>query len=162
MAGAEDRDAVAVSEGSPAVMRRGAANHGVAGLDAVVDVDAVDDNIGDVLDGNACTVGDMDVDAAAVDCLEAVHDELLLQCDHHVVLEHDPQGPVLDHAITEGAGLRVHSVVVGGVCDDVVAAVAASDCIVAKANGAGGEAFASEVPAVVAAPAVVDRVAGPT
>jgi len=51
----------------------GAANHGVARLLAVVNVEAVDDHIGDELDGDAGAVGDVDVDAARVDGLEAVH-----------------------------------------------------------------------------------------
>jgi len=69
----KDGDAIAVSHGSPSVVGGGAANHGVARLLAVVNVEAVDDHIGDELDGDAGAVGDVDVDAARVDGLEAVH-----------------------------------------------------------------------------------------
>lgn len=90
MARSENRDPIAVGHGPPAIMRRRAANHGVAGRFAVVDVEAMDDDIRDELDGNAGAVSYVDVGAACVDGLEAVHDQLLLQRDHHVALEHDP------------------------------------------------------------------------
>lgn len=86
----EDGNPVSVGQGPPSIMRRRATDHGVAGLLAVMDVEAVDDDVGDVLDGDAGPISNVDVDAAAVDGLEAVHDELLLESDDHVPFEHDP------------------------------------------------------------------------
>ena len=51
-------------------------------------------------------------------------------------------------------------IVVVGVGHDVVAAVAAADRVAAESDRAVGEAFAAELPFAVAAPAVVDWVAG--
>ena len=160
--GAKDGNAIAISQRPPPIVGGGAAHHGVPCLDAVMDMDAVDDDVGDVLEGDAGAVGDVDVGAAAVDGLEAVHDELLLEGDDHVTLEHDPQGPVLDDGVTEGARFWIDCVVVGGVGDNVVTAVAPADGVAAEADGAVGKALAAEVPAPVAAPAVVDWVPGPT
>lgn len=158
VAGAEDGDGVAVGHGAPPVVAGRAAHHGVAGGAAVVDVEAVDDDVGDVLDGDAGPVGDVHVGAPAVDGLEAVHDELLGEGDDHVALEDDPQRLVLDDGVPEGALLGVHGVVVASVGDHVDLAVAAADGVAAEADAAVGEALAVVVPVRVAAPAVVDGV----
>lgn len=123
-------------------------------------MDAVDDDVRHVLDRDARAVGDVDVDAAAVDGLEAVHDELFLQGYDHVALEDDPERLVLDHGVAEGPRGGVDRVVVAGVGDDVVATVAAADRVAAEADRAVGEVLAAEFPFAVAAPAVVDGVAG--
>lgn len=158
----KDGDAIPVSERSPPVVGGGAANHGVASLLAVVNVEAVDDDVGDELDGDARAVGDVDVGAAPVDGLEAVHYQLLLQRDDHVPLEHDPQGTVLDHGVSERSRFRVHWVVVVRVRHHVVAAVAPADCVAAEADAAVGELLSPEVPPLVAPPAVIDWVPRPT
>lgn len=142
-------------------MGGGAANHGVTRWLAVVNVDAVDDDVGDELDGYARAVGDVDVDAAPVDGLEAVHYQLLLQRDHHVPLEHDPQGSVLNHGVPERSRFRVHGVVVVRVRHHVVAAVAPTDRVAAEADAAVGELLSPEVPPLVAPPAVIDWVPRP-
>ena len=142
-------------------MGGGTANHGVARLLAVVNVEAVDDDVRDELDGNAGAVGDMDVGAASVDGLEAVHYQLLLQRDHHVPLEHDPQGTVLDHGVPERPRFRVHRVVVVRVRHNIVAAIAPADRVAAEADAAVGEPLSPEVPPLVAPPAVIDWVPRP-
>lgn len=77
LASSVDRDAVAIGAGTVASVGRCGADVGVAGRDAVVDVDVVDDDIGDVLESNASTAGDVDIGATAVDGFEAIDKELL-------------------------------------------------------------------------------------
>ncbi|RZS12496.1 hypothetical protein BHM03_00043965 [Ensete ventricosum] len=127
VAGAEDGNAIAVGHGPPSIVGGGAADHGVPGGLAIVDVEAVDDDVGDVLDGDAGAVGDVDVGAAPVDRLEAVHDELLLERDHHVALEGDPEGLVLDDRVPKCSRPRIHGIVVPGVRHDVVLPVAPAE-----------------------------------
>ena len=55
-----------------------------------MNMEAMYDDISDILDGNACTIGNVDVDSSGVNGLEAVHQELLLESDDHVSLEDDP------------------------------------------------------------------------
>lgn len=50
----------------------------------------MDDHIRHELDRDASSKRDVNIGTAAIDGLEAVHDEFLLQRDHHVSLEHDP------------------------------------------------------------------------
>jgi hypothetical protein len=159
VAGPEDGDGVSVGHGAPSVVGGGASHHGVPGGLAVVDVEAVDDDVGDELDGDAGAAGDVHVGAAAVDGLEAVHDELLPEPDDHVALEDDPERLLLDDGVAEGALARVDGVVVAGVGDHVEPAVAAADGVAAEADAAVGQALAVVVPVRVPAPAVVDRVA---
>lgn len=160
VAGAEDGDGVAVGHGAPPVVAGRAPDHGIAGGPAVMDVQAMDDDVGDVLDGDAGAIGNVHVGATAVDGLEAVHDQLLLERDHHVALEDDPQRLVADDGVPERALLGVHRVVVAGVGDHVDLAVAAADGVAAEADAAVGEPLAILVPVRVAPPAVVDRIAG--
>ena len=156
----KDRDRVTVSYRSPPVMRRRASHHRVPRGLTVMDMNPMHNNVGNVLDREARAVCDVDVDAAAVDGLEAVHDQLLLQGDHHVALEDDPERLVLDHGVAERSRSGGDGIVVAGVGYDVVAAVAAADRVAAESDRAVGEAFAAELPFAVAAPAVVDWVAG--
>lgn len=114
------------------------------------------------LNGNARTIGNVHVSPTSIYGLEAVHDQLLLELDHHVALEDDPERFVLDHSVAEGTGSWVHGVVVRGVSDDVEAAVAAPNGVAAEPDAAVGEALAVEVPRWVTPPAVVDGVAGGT
>lgn len=78
MTRAKDGDPISISKGPPTIMRRRAPNHGVPSHLAVMNMQPMDDHVGDELDGDARTISDVDVHAAAVDGLEAVHDEFLL------------------------------------------------------------------------------------
>jgi len=73
VASSEDGHAVAVRHGSPPVVPWGGPHHSVPSLLAVVQVDAVDDHVRHVLDGDAGAAGDVHAGAAAVDGLEGVH-----------------------------------------------------------------------------------------
>lgn len=78
----------------------------------MVDVDVVDDDVGDVLEGDAAVARDVDVGAAAVHGFEAVEDELVLQVNGHVRGKHDPERFVLDDGVAERAGDGVGRVAV--------------------------------------------------
>lgn len=95
----------------------------------------MDDDVRDVVDGDAGAVGYVDAGAPAVDGLVRVHHQLLLQLDDHVPLEDDPEGLVLDHSVADGARLRVHGVVVAGVTDHVDPAVLSPDGVLAEPDG---------------------------
>lgn len=140
-------------------MTWGAPYHSIPRLLAVMYVNPMYDNIGDELYCDACTISYVDINSTAVYCLEAVHDQLLLQLDDHVPLEHNPQRPVLDDSITEGAWFRIHWVVIAGVSYDVVPAVPTANRITAKANAAVSKALTVEMPVGVTAPAVIYGVA---
>lgn len=86
----ENRNPVAVGHRPPPIMTRRAANHGVSGRFTVMNVQPMNDDIRHELDRDAGAVSYVNVGAACVDGLEAVHDQLLLERDHHVALEHDP------------------------------------------------------------------------
>lgn len=160
LAGPVDGDPVAVGSPPPPDVGGAGGDVGVAGGLAVVDVDVVDDDVGDVLEGYAAVADDVDVGAAAVDGLEAVHDELVLELDGHVGGEDDPEGLGLDDGVAESAWDGAGWVTVGGVGDDVDLAAFAAEGVAAKTDAAVGEALAVSGPVGVAAPAVVNGVAG--
>lgn len=156
---AKDGHTITVGHGAPPIVAWRAAHHGVPCGLAVVDVEPVDDDVGDVLDGDTGTIGDVHVGSSSVDGLEAVHDEFLLERDDHVPLEDDPERLVLDDGVAEGALARVDRVVIARVGDHVDLAIATTDGVSAKADAAVGEALAVVVPVRVAAPAVIDGIA---
>lgn len=116
-------------------------------------------HVRDKLYRNARTIGNVHVGPTSIYGLEAVHDQLLLELDHHVALEDNPERVVLDDGVAEGSGPWVDRVGVGGVSDDVEAAIAAPDGIAAEPCAAVGKALAVLVPGGVASPAVVNGVA---
>lgn len=77
-----------------------------------MDVKTVNDNVSNILDGDASSIGNVDIHPTAINGLEAVHDELLLQLYDHVPLEHNPERPVLDDSMAQSARLGVDSVIV--------------------------------------------------
>lgn len=158
--GSEDGDAVAVAPGSLAEVVDGVPDHAAGAGDDVVDLDAMDDHIIDVLDGDAGAVGDVDGDAAAVDGLVASHEQLLGEPDHHAPGEDDPQGALLDHGVAERPRLRVHEVAVGGVGHDVDLAALSALGLVPEPEAAVRQPEPVVGPVRVAPPASVDRVGG--
>jgi hypothetical protein len=54
-------------------------------LRKVVDVHSMDDHVGDELESQASSSGDVDVEASAIDGLEAGYDQLILELDVHEI-----------------------------------------------------------------------------
>lgn len=110
----------------------GVPNHAPILAYDVVDPHPVDDYIAHKLDSDSSTIGNVDSDAATIDGLVALHDELLLENDEHVAVKYDPQWLLLDHGMPEGSRSRVYEVVVASIRDDVERAVLATGGLVAK------------------------------
>jgi hypothetical protein len=74
--------------------------HSVSGRPTIVDVDAMNDDVCHILNGDTgATLTNVNVDATSIDRLETVHDQLFLQPDDHVSLEDDPERLCLNHTI---------------------------------------------------------------
>lgn len=106
-----------------------------------MNMNTVDDDISNELNGNAGPISNVHVGPASINRLKAVHDELLLQGDHHVSLEHYPQGSVLDDGMAECARPWVDWVVITWVAHYVVLAVTTADSVAPKANGTVSQVF---------------------
>ena len=162
VAGSKDGHGVAVSHGPPAIVGRRTADHSVSSRLAVMNVETMDDDVGDKLNSDASTIGTVDIHTTTIDGLEVVHDELLLQSDDHVALEHSTEGLVLDHSVTEGPWARVHRIIITWVGHMVVSTIATTNCIAAEASAAVCKVLAVEVPVWVASPAVVNGISSST
>lgn len=88
----KNRNSITISHCPPTIMGRRAADQGIASGLAVMNMNTMNDNVGDELNGNASTISNVDVGAAAIDGLEAVQDEFLSESDDHVMIEDDPEG----------------------------------------------------------------------
>lgn len=126
----------------------------------MVDLDVVDDYMGDVLNGETTVAGDLDVSATAVDGFVTVDDQFVPEVDEHVGGEDDPERFGLDDGVTEGAWGWVGRVSVGGVGDYVDLAAFSAEGSMAEADGAVGQALPVIGPVRVAPPAVVNGVSG--
>ena len=122
----------------------------------------MNNHIGNVLNSNATSIGNVDIDSAPVDRLKAVHDQFLLQPYHHVALEHDPERLLLDDSMAESARVGVNRVIITGVCDNVKAAVAAPNGVPAETDATVSQTLSVAVPIRVTPPAVVDWITGHT
>lgn len=155
----EYRHPVTVRQRPPAVVLWGVPHVRVSSLLAVVDVEAVNYDVRHVLDRDAGASRDVDARSSAVDRLERVHHKLLLELDHHVPGEDDPQRLVPDHGVPQGARLGVHGVV-PGVGDHVGLTVPAADGVLPEPDRTVSKPLAVLLPVGVAPPAVVDGVPG--
>ena len=162
VAGSKDGHGITISHGPPAIVGRRTADHSVSSRLAVMNVEAMDDDVVDKLNSDAGTVGNVDIHTTAINGLETVHDELLLQSDDHVTLEHNPEGLVLDHGMTEGPWVRVHRIIITRVSHNIVSSITTTNCIAAESNAAVCKALAVEVPLWVTSPAVVNGISSST
>lgn len=143
MAGTKDGDSITIGHGSPTKVGWRAANHRIASGFAVVDVETMDDDIGNKLNGYAPAISNVDICTTTIYGLEAVHDKLLLQSDHHVALENNPEGPVLDDSMPEGARPWVDRVVIMRISHNIDFAITTANCIASKTNPTVGQPLAA-------------------
>ena len=71
-------------------MLRGIPHHGIACLNAVVDANAMNDDVGHILYCNAGIVGNVNIGTSTIDCLVTIHDEFFFELNDHVALKYDP------------------------------------------------------------------------
>lgn len=160
--GPEYRNGVTVGHRSPSVMCRRATDHGVTGWFAIVYVKSVNYYVGNELYSYARSVGYVNIGSTAVDCFEAVHDEFLFQCYHHVAFENDPQRFGLDDGVSKRAGTWVYNIVITWVIHDVEFTVTSTNRVPSETNPTVGQSSPVPVPVMIAFPAVVDRISCPT
>lgn len=108
---------------------------------AVVDVQPMDYDVGDFLNSYAWPVRNLNISPPPVNSLEALHHELILELDHHVSLENDPQRFGLDDAVTERSRLWAGRIV-RWVGYHVDCTVRASKCGLAETHRAVGQCLA--------------------
>lgn len=153
---------VTVRHCPPTIMCGGASHHGIPCGFAVMDVKTVYYDICDILDCDAASISNVNIGSSPINGLEAVHDELLRQLDHHVTLEHNPERPVLDHSVAQSAGLGVHRVIVSGVSDHIEATITTTNCVPTEPNATVCKALPVTVPIGVTAPAIINGVTSST
>lgn len=110
--GSVDTDGIAISFTSFADVCSVTHDLSMAGDFGVVDVNAMDDDIVDILQGEASSTGDVDFHTAAVNGFVAGEDELLLELDCHASLECDPQRLQPSDRVPESARLRIGNIVI--------------------------------------------------
>lgn len=86
----KDGDAIAVRHRPPPVVARRVSNIGIPGRLTIVYMNAVNDNVTDIMNSDTSPTGNVYTRTPSVDGLEGVHDQFLLESDDHVSLEDDP------------------------------------------------------------------------
>ncbi|GLU03795.1 hypothetical protein SLE2022_209740 [Rubroshorea leprosula] len=125
-------------------------------------MDTVNDNVGHVLNRDLPPISNVNVGTAAIDRLEAVHNQLLLEFNHHVMFEDDPQRPILENGMAEGARFGIDRIIVTGVTHDVVPSITTAHGITSKTNCTISETLSPEIPPAVTPPAIINRIGCPT
>lgn len=123
-----------------------------------MDVYAVDDDVAHILRRYARSMRYVNIVASAIDRLETVHEQLLLQHNRHVRCENDPQRFRLNHSVPQCSGPWSHSVVIRGVRDYVEFSISATNSVPAEANSAIRELLSMTFPVGVTAPAIIDGI----
>lgn len=123
----------------------------------VMDINSMDNDVGDPLDGNLGGAHEVDFCTTTVYGLVARHNEFALKLDSHVLSEDDPERLCSGDSVAESAGGRVAgAVIVAG--NDVDISVLAPEGILAETDCARSERLTPVLPVRVATPAVVDVV----
>ena len=144
------------------VVTWGVSNISIPSLLAVMDVESMYDNVGHKLYSNAWSTCNVNTSSPAINGLEGVHDQLFLQLNHHVPSKDDPQGLILDDCIPKSPRLRIHHIIITGVCDHVNLSVLATYGILPKPNCTISQALPVLLPIGVTPPAVINGVPTPT
>lgn len=131
---AEDGNPIPVASGPQTDVADRVSNQATRSGNNVVNVEAVDDDVLDELDGDTCPAGNVDVDAPSINGLVTSHDELLVEPDGHRAREDDPQGLRLGHRVAKGPRLGIDHIIVRGVRYCI-------ECPHLSADGSVAEAF---------------------
>ena len=101
----KDGNAISITLSPEPVMGLRISDHPTTMNRNVVDLNSMDDDVVDELEGEASTAGNVHIDASSINGLVAGHDELLLQGDHHAAFEDDPQWAVTCNRMPESSWL---------------------------------------------------------
>lgn len=94
----------------------------------------MNDNIGNILNCDTCTISNVHICSSPINGFKAIHDELLLQLYNHVPLEDNPEWPILDSSMAQSARLWVNRVVISGVSDNIEFTITTTNGISTKTN----------------------------
>lgn len=130
----KDGDTITVRYGPPSGVMWGVPYVSIPRLLAVMDVDAMDDDVGCVMDGDAWTPCNVNTRSPAINGFERIHDEFVLELDDHVSLKNDPERLVLDHGMSERSRLWIHRVIVSGIRNDVNPTISSSNGVLTEPN----------------------------
>lgn len=122
----------------------------------------MNDDVSHKLDCDAGSIGYVNVGPTTINGLEAVHDQFLLQLNHHIPLEDNPERLVLNDRMAQSTWFWVNRVIVTGVSDNIEAAITTPDCISSKTNATVCKTLAVFLPVGITAPAVINGIAGST
>lgn len=127
-----------------------------------MDMQTMNYNICDKLDCNACSISNVDIDSTAINGLEAIHDKLLLQLDHHVTFEHNPEGLILDDSMAQSAGSGVNGIIIIRISDNIEASITTTNGISAKTNSTVCKTLAVLLPVGITTPAIINGISSST
>lgn len=158
----KDGHPIAVRYSPPPGMLRRVSDIAIASLLTVMYVNAMNDDVGGIMNGYAWSISNVNTCTSTINSLERVHDQLLLQLNHHVSFEYNPQWLILYHSMPESSRLRIHRVIVAGIRDDINPTVSSPNSILPKSNGAISQPLTVCLPVRVTPPAVVNRIPSST
>lgn len=124
-----------------------------------MNTETMDYYMANTLHYDAWPICDLHFRAPPVYGLETVDNELILECNHHALLENDPQRFCLDDAITESSRLGIDWVI-RWVGHNVDCTILPSQSLLAEAYNAVSQCMSVRRPIGIKAPTIIDYVHG--
>ncbi len=160
--GCKHVDAISIASPSTSQMRGRASDDRVSSRFAVMNVDAMDNDVAHILECVASATSDVDIVIATINCLEAVHDKLLLKSDHHVACEDDPKRLTFHNTVAQRAGSRIDDIVASVISDNMDLAVLTTDRILPESGHTVCQRLSRALPVVITPPAIIDGISRAT
>ncbi len=154
--GCKHIDAVSIASPSTSEMRGRASDDRVSRIFAVRNVDAMDNDVAHILECVASATSDVDIVIATINCLEAVHDKLLLKSDHHVACEDDPKRLTFNNTAAQ------RDIVVSVISDNMDLPVLTTDRILPESDRTVRQRLSRALPVEITPPAIIDGISRAT
>ncbi|GLJ17509.1 hypothetical protein SUGI_0304530 [Cryptomeria japonica] len=130
----KDRNSIFVTPGFVPIMSQGAPHICISCRLTVMDMDAMYDDIGQIIYCNARSVFYMNIGASTIDCLVIFNDKLLLELNNHISLENNLARLGLNNSVSQSAMLRIDRVIVIWIRNYIKSPILTSDGIFVESN----------------------------
>ena len=116
-------------------------------------------NIGGIVNGYAPSISNVDFCPSSINRFETVNNKSLEQFYHHVMLENNPERPILDYSVAQSTRFGISKVMITRISYHIEVTVTASNGVSAKTNATFSKALTVAMPVGVTTPAVIYGIA---
>ncbi|RYR56767.1 hypothetical protein Ahy_A05g022466 [Arachis hypogaea] len=112
IAGTKDRDSITITACPKPIMALRIPNKSTGTGNNVMNLDSMDDYIIDVLESDACTLSNVDINSSSINSLVTRHHELLIESNIHAMSKDNPQRSISCDCMAKGTWFWINHVIV--------------------------------------------------